>query len=301
MSAGGPTIAEQLQWMTDELDAAGVFFGHGTDNAWDEAVALLLSVLAIEPANAGQELLAETLDSQQCEQLNDLLKRRIEERLPAAYLTGEAWFCGLSFKVNEHVLVPRSPIAELIESGFAPWLSSERAINRVLDMGTGSGCIAIACAYAFPAAQVDAVDVSFEALAVTRDNIAAHELAGRVDALVSDIWSNLQGRHYDLIVSNPPYVSAAEMAVLPAEYYREPILGLQAADDGLALVHRILAGAAEHLAEDGILVVEVGNSEAALVAAYPEVPFTWLSFEHGGSGVFLLDEQALKRWFPAPY
>ncbi len=291
------TVADQLQWMSEQLDAAGVYFGHGTDNAWDESVALLLSVLGIDPADAGQELLTETLDSRQCERLATMLRRRIEERLPAPYLTGEAWFCGLRFKVNEHVLVPRSPLAELIENGFSPWLSAS-PLRHIVDIGTGSGCIAIACAHAFPEARVDAVDISPEALAVCRNNIALHGLEKRVQAVASDIWSGLSGRRYDLIVSNPPYVSEAEMATLPDEYYREPVLGLQAEDQGLALVHRILAGAADHLTADGLLVVEVGNSEAALVEAYPDVPFTWLSFSRGGTGVFLLDGRTLRHWFP---
>lgn len=291
------TVGEALEAMSRRLEQGGVHFGHGTDNAWDEAVALLLHVLAIPPDEAGRELLDRPLAAAEQRQLEALVQRRIAERLPAAYLTGEAWFCGLRFIVDENVLVPRSPIAELIEHGFAPWWPPGREPRHIVDIGTGSGCIAIACALAFPGASVDAVDISPAALDVARRNIALHGLEGRVRPVLSDIWSGLAGQHYDLVVSNPPYVSEDEMATLPDEYLREPRLGLAADDRGLALVHRLLHGAVDHLSDEGLLVCEVGNSAEALCESCPDVPFTWVEFARGGSGVFLLTAEILRRCF----
>ena len=296
--APGMTVGEALEAMTGRFEAAGLVFGHGVDNAWDEAVVLLLSVLGIPPDQAGRELLERVLSTRQAEAVEALARRRIEERLPAPYLTGEAWFCGLRFLVDRNALIPRSPIAELIEHAFSPWLPAGLAVRRILDIGTGSGCIAIACARAFPEAEVDAVDISQAALALTRRNIALHGLEGRVRAIESDIFSGIaEDRHYELIVSNPPYVSEQEMATLPDEYRHEPELGLVADEHGLALVRRILAGAVDRLPDDGLLVCEVGNSEQALVEAYPEIPFTWVEFARGGSGVFVLTADELRRWF----
>ena len=295
----GMSVAGALEAMTARFEEAGLYFGHGVDNAWDEAVVLLLSVLGIPPDQAGRELLERCLSARQAESVESLARRRIEERLPAPYLTGEAWFCGLRFLVDTNVLIPRSPIAELIDNGFRPWLPAGLAVRRILDIGTGSGCIAIACAQAFPGAEVDAADISPSALALARRNIALHGLEGRVRAVESDIFSGIAvGRRYELIVSNPPYVGEQEMATLPDEYRHEPALGLVADDGGLALVRRILAGAADHLTDDGLLVCEVGNSEQALVEACPEVPFTWVEFARGGSGVFVLAAAELRRWFP---
>ncbi len=294
--AGPVTVAEALASASGRFEQAGLHYGHGSDNAWDEAVVLLLHVLGIPPAEAGTELLDMTLNGRHVEAFEDLVRRRIEERVPAAYLTGEAWFCGLRFEIDAHVLVPRSPIAELIENRFAPWLPSRRPVRRILDIGTGSGCIAIACAHAFETAMVDAVDISPGALAIVRRNVVLHGLEGRVRGVESDIWSGIGDTRYDLIVSNPPYVSGDEMRTLPDEYHREPALGLYADDRGLALVRRILAGAADHLEDDGLLVVEVGNSEEALVEAYPDVPFTWVEFVRGGSGVFILGKGELESF-----
>jgi len=280
------TVGDFIRWGTSRFTAAKLFFGHGTDNAWDEATALVLHGLYLPP-DAHPQILGTRLTRSERERVVGLLRRRIDERKPAAYLTGEAWFGGLSFEVDDQVLVPRSPIAELIADGFEPWLAGA-AVEHIVDLGTGSGCIAIACALAFPDARVDAVDISPGALAVTQRNIARYGLEAQVRAVQSDLFAGLQGEVYDLIVSNPPYVDADAMARLPDEFRREPELGLAAGEQGLDVVEHLLAGAAAHMAPEGLLVVEVGNSRAALEQRYPQVGFAWPEFEHGGHGVFVL-------------
>ncbi|MHB1872129.1 MAG: 50S ribosomal protein L3 N(5)-glutamine methyltransferase [Steroidobacteraceae bacterium] len=267
------------------LQRAGVFFGHGTNNAWDESAALVLHALELghdDPTVYGRRV---GLRDQQ--RVRALLARRIEERIPAVYLTGRIWFAGLPFEVDPRVLIPRSPIAELIERRFAPWLDARR-IHRVLDMGTGSGCIAIACAKALPWARVDAADISPAALEVAARNVRRHRLARRVRLVRSDHFAALGAERYDLIVSNPPYVGARELASLPREYRHEPALALASGRAGLDSVHVLLGQARRHLRPGGALIVEVGNTERAVRRAYPRLPFIWLQFERGGGGVFLL-------------
>lgn len=286
------TVEQLIRHGADQLERAQVCFGHGTDNAWDEAAELVFYGAGLRHEDA-PEVYPMMVPAEQRDAILRLFERRISERVPAAYLTHRMWFAGIEFYVDERVLVPRSPIAELIEARFSPWIDAEQ-VQSVLDIGTGSGCIAIAAALAFPDARVDAADVSNDALEVARMNIARHGLGERVRAVRSDVFDALDGRRYDIIVSNPPYVGAEEMSSLPDEYRREPELGLRAGADGLDIVRRILAGASQHLNPGGILIVEVGNSEDALVQAYPRVPFTWLEFERGGGGVFLLTADDLR-------
>ena len=285
------TIRDLVRWGASRFNEAGLFFGHGTDNALDDALALVLYALHLDHSLPADYLDARLTTAERTAAVA-LLAQRYTTRKPAAYLTGTARFAGLDFKVTEDVLVPRSPIAELIEEGFAPWLDPDQ-VGSVLDMCTGSGCIGIACAYAFPEARVDLTDISPAALAVAQENIIDHGLEDRVEAIQADVWDGLPAGHYDLIVSNPPYVDAEDMAELPDEYLHEPALGLAAGDEGLDVVSRILAGAADRLNPGGILVVEVGRSAGHLMARYPGVPFLWLDFEHGGGGVFLLTADQL--------
>jgi ribosomal protein L3 glutamine methyltransferase len=273
------------------LARAGLHFGHGTDNARDEAAALIWHALRRARAPS-PEAYARPVSRAALARIDALLARRIHERIPAVYLTHRCWFAGLAMYVDERVLIPRSPIAEPIERRFAPWIDARR-VRRVLDLGTGSGCIAIACARAFPRARVDAVDISSEALAVARRNIRRHQLRRRVRALPSNHFAALKRASYDIIVSNPPYVGRRELRALPAEYRHEPPLALAAGADGLDSVRIILRDAAAHLKPGGILVVEVGNSERALRRAFPRLPFVWLSFERGGGGVFVLGREQL--------
>ncbi len=287
------TLRDFVRLGTSLFHRAGLHFGHGTDNALDEAVWLVLHALHLPP-DFPADYFDCRLTVEEKETILTLFRRRIEERLPAPYLTRSAWFAGLEFYVDERVLIPRSPIAELIERRFSPWMEPER-VHRVLDLCTGGGCIAVACALAFPEASVDASDLSAEALEVATRNRERYRLEDRMELIHSDLFEKLEGRCYDIIVSNPPYVDRAEMAALPPEYRHEPVSALAAGEDGLALVRRILARAAEHLNPGGILVVEVGNSQEALVEAYPELPFLWLEFERGGEGVFLLTREQLGK------
>jgi ribosomal protein L3 glutamine methyltransferase len=274
------------------LARARVFFGHGTDNARDEAAALVLHALGLPPA-ANAASYRRRVDRAAERRVRELLRRRIDERVPAAYLTGVTWFAGARIGVDPRVLIPRSPIAELIERRFAPWIDAAR-VRRILDVGTGSGCIAIACARALPRARVDAIDISPAALAVARVNVSRHRLARRVRLIRSDHFSALGNATYDIIVANPPYVGARELAALPPEYRHEPRLALAAGSSGLDSVRIILAQAARHLRPRGLLIVEVGNTERAVRRTWPHLPFVWLEFERGGGGVFLLTREQLQ-------
>lgn len=292
LPAPDPATVEQLiHYGTLLFEQSQLWFGHGTDNAFDEAAELVFFGAGLRHEDAA-DVYSRQLDSAVRAAVLALFERRIRERIPAAYLTHRMWFAGHEFYVDERVLVPRSPLAELIEAQFQPWIAPQ-SVRRILDIGTGSGCIAIASALAVPHARVDASDISEQALAVTAINIAAHGVQERVRAIRSDVFDALPGERYDVIVSNPPYVGDAEMADLPAEYRHEPASGLHSGADGLDVVRRILSGAAAHLEPHGILVVEVGNSEEALAEAFPQVAFTWLAFERGGGGVFLLSAEQL--------
>lgn len=280
------TVADFVRLGTVQLEEAGVHFGHGTDNALDEAACLVFDGLGLAHEDAGK-LADMELDRAQREKVCALFERRVSERKPAAYLTGKAWFCGLPFKVDERVLVPRSPIAELIETGFQPWLAPGQA-GSLLDLGTGSGCIAIASAMALPDARIVASDLSADALVLARENAAFHGLSERIEFIHSDLFTGLPGRTWDIIVSNPPYVAEHEVRALPAEYRHEPGMGLAAGLSGLDIVDRILVQAAAMLNPGGALFVEVGESRQRLERKYPDWPFTWLEFSRGGEGVFLL-------------
>ncbi len=275
-----------------------LYFGHGTDNAWDEAMWLVFHALDI-PWSSDESVLQQVLTNQQQQQAIALLNQRVEQRKPAAYLTGKMFFAGLEFIVSEDVLVPRSPIAELIQNGFRPWLSEDP--NRVLDLCTGSGCIGIACAAVFDQATVDCTDISEPALAIAKQNIELHQLQGRVKAVASDVFAGLASddvNRYNLIVSNPPYVDAQDLAEMPDEYRAEPEIGLASGVDGLDICRRILREAVNYLQPKGCLIVEVGNSWQALENSHPEVPFTWLEFEYGGDGVFIFSREELQQYAP---
>ena len=274
------------------LQRAALHYGHGTDNARDDAAALVSHALRL-PLAPTRARLAQLASARQLERLEQLVQRRVSERVPVVYLTQRCWFAGLALHVDERVLIPRSPIAELIEQRFSPWIEVRR-VRNVADVGTGSGCIAIACARFLPRAQVDALDISPEALAVANINIRRHRLTGRVRAMQSDHFSALGAEAYDIIVSNPPYVGRREMAGLPAEYRHEPVGALAAGVDGLDSVRVLLAQGARRLREGGILVVEVGNSERLVRRTFPQLPFTWLEFQRGGGGVFLLTREQLR-------
>lgn len=284
------TVRDYIRWGASHFSEAGVWFGHGTDNAWDEAAVLVCSALYL-PADSNPNVLDARLTETEKLRVLELLERRVTERLPAPYITGEAWFAGLRFEVDERVLVPRSPLAELIQRDFSPWLEGEP--ERILDLCTGSGCIGIACAYQFPEASVELSDLSLDALAVAQRNIEAHQLSDRVSAVHSDGLESVGGR-YDLIVSNPPYVNAEDLSAMPIEYQREPAMALASGADGLDFTRQLLSQAANYLNESGILVVEVGNSWQALAENYPEVNFIWLELEHGGHGVFVLTRDELE-------
>ena len=288
--SSAPTLEAYLGSVSGRFEAAELFYGHGTDNAWDEAVYLVFTALGIG-FDSDSEVMHRSLTPAEVEAIERLVERRIRQRVPVAYLVGEAWFAGLRFRVDERVLIPRSPLAELILQRFATLVPEDP--GRILDLCTGSGCIGIACAVAFPGASVDLSDISAPALALARENIELHGLGARVQGIESDLFGALEDCRYDLIISNPPYVSREEIEELPPEYLREPELGLLSDDDGLAIPLRIMREAPQHLNAEGVLIVEVGYSREALEQRLPGVPFTWLEFACGGDGVFLFTRKQL--------
>jgi len=286
VDAGSGTVGEAIDRCERALRRARVHFGHGTDNARDEAAELVFFVAGLAH-ELGSSAYSRPLTARRAARIDALLARRIDERIPLPYLTHRAFFAGIELYVDERVLVPRSPIAELVLQRFQPWVDARR-VRHILDVGTGSGAIALASAMAFPRARVDAVDVSVPALRVARRNLHRLKLTKRVRMLRSDYFDAVQGRSYDIIVSNPPYVGRAEMRALPREYRHEPRLGLASGADGLDAVRSIFAAARRHLSHDGILVVEVGNTEGRLLRTFPRLPFIWPQITMGGGGVFLL-------------
>ncbi|MET1023487.1 MAG: 50S ribosomal protein L3 N(5)-glutamine methyltransferase [Pseudoxanthomonas sp.] len=280
------TIIDLIRYGASRFNAAGLTFGHSHDNALDEATALVLHTLHLPP-DIGPAYGQARLVPEEKHAILALIERRVAERVPVAYLTGEAWFAGLSFKTDQRALVPRSPIAELIESGFEPWLAG-RQVHRALDLCTGSGCIAIAMGHYNPDWQVDGADISDDALSLATEN-KQRLMADNVELVKSDLFAGLSGRHYDLIVTNPPYVTNDETDALPQEYSYEPELGLRAGDDGLDLVLKILRDAPIHLSEDGLLICEVGESEQHLIKLLPEVDFAWVEFKVGQMGIFAVE------------
>jgi len=281
------TLRDWLRFAVSRFEEAGLHFGHGTHQAYDEAAYLLLHALHL-PLDRLEPFLDARITRAEAEKVASLLDRRVIERIPAAYLTKEAWLGDLRFYVDERVIVPRSFIAELLREHLAPWVPDPGTVGSALDLCTGSGCLAIAAALAFPDASVDGIDISRDALAVAQVNLGAYGLNDRVRLVRSDLFAKVEGRRYDVIVSNPPYVDAPSMRTLPEEYRHEPRLALAGGADGLAIVRRIIAAAPEHLTEGGILVVEIGHNRDALEAAYPRLAFTWLETSAGDEHVFML-------------
>ncbi|HCX32245.1 MAG TPA: 50S ribosomal protein L3 N(5)-glutamine methyltransferase [Rhodocyclaceae bacterium] len=291
------TLRDWLRHAVSRFGEAGLFFGHGCDNAWDEAAYLLLHALHL-PLDRLEPFLDARLTREECRRLSALIARRVEARLPAAYLTNEAWLGDFRFYVDPRVIVPRSYIAELLPDALSPWVSETEAVGSALDLCTGSGCLAVLLAHAFPNALIDAADLSAGALEVARRNVADYGLERRIRLVRSDLFEALAGRRYDVIVSNPPYVGAEAMTRLPAETRHEPVAALAAGEDGLDFVRRILARAGAHLGPEGILVVEVGHLQAAVEAAFPEVAFTWLATASSEDAVFLLQADQLPAAAP---
>ncbi len=287
------TLRDYLRWAVSRFNEAGLHFGHGMQNAYDEAAYLLLHALHL-PLDRMEPFLDAALTESEREAVFALLNRRIDERIPAAYLTHEAWLGDFPFYVDERVIVPRSHIAELLlDNPLAPWVSDPDAVDSALDLCTGSGCLAILLAHAFPNARIDAADISTDALEVAARNVAEYQLGNRIELIRSDLFASLSGRSYDLIISNPPYVTGASMRILPAEYRHEPVLALASGEDGLDAVHAIIARSRAHLKPGGILAVEVGGNRAIVEEAFPRLDFTWLESEYGEGMVFLLSREQL--------
>ena len=286
------SMRDFIRWGSSEFARAGLTFGHGFVSAFDEARYLVQHALDL-PADWPEAYLDAVLTEPERERVIDILRQRVDTRRPAAYITQESWFCGLPFFVDERVLIPRSPLGELVGNYFEPWVDSSR-VRRVLDLCTGSGCIAIATQYAFPDVEVWASDLSQDALEVAAINRERHDLVDRLRLVESDLFDALAGERFDVITCNPPYVDAEDMAARSDEFRHEPELGLEAGEDGLAVVDRILASAGEHLEDGGVIFIEVGNSAAAMTAKYADLSMTWLEFEHGGDGVCCIRAEDLR-------
>ncbi len=285
------TVAELVGGLGSILEFYELHYGHGTDNPQDEAYALVFSVLKIDFADT-DKVWDNPVSQDNISPVINLVVRRIRQRIPLPYLTGEAWFAGLRFHIDDRAMVPRSPFAELIEQDFAPWIDTSREL-RILDMCTGNGCIGIAAAVYLPHVSVDIVDISEDALVLAGQNIELYEIGDRVSAIHSDLFRNLDGKCYDLIISNPPYVPASSMANLPVEYRYEPEIALQADDGGMAIINALLLQSARYLNDDGILIVEVGEIKDTMHRLYSRLPFVWLEFEYGGENIFLLHKRDL--------
>lgn len=286
------TLRDLMRFAVSRFRQADVFFGHGTNNAWDEAAYLLLHTLHL-PIDQLEPFIDARLTGHELAECLNIIRRRIEERIPAAYLTHEAWLGEYRFYVDQRAIIPRSHIAELLEEQLSPWVEDPWAINRVLDLCTGSGCLAILAALAFPEARIDAIDISEDALSIAQRNISDYALETRIHTLKSDAFAAIPNERYDLIISNPPYVNSESMAVLPPEYRQEPEIALASGEDGLDFTRIILHEAANHLNPGGLLIVEIGHNREALEAAYPDTPFTWLETAAGGNFVFLLRQKDL--------
>jgi ribosomal protein L3 glutamine methyltransferase len=286
------TVRDWLRWAVSRFNESGLAYGHGTENAWDEAVWLVLATLHLPHDTLEPWLDAHLTRSERLGLLNNL-QQRVVHRMPTAYLVQEAWLGSFRFYVDQRVIIPRSYFAELLESGFAPWIEDPESVGSVLDLCTGSGCLAILMAHAFPGASVDAIDISADALVVACRNIADYHLDDRVHAIESDLFAAVKGKRYDLILSNPPYVTSEAMAALPAEYRHEPALALAAGADGLDVVRRILAEAREYLNPGGLLAIEVGHNQHLVEAAFPDLPMVWLDTEHAEGKVFLVTREDL--------
>ena len=288
------TLRDYIRWAVSRFHRGNVYFGHGTDNAWDEALQLVLSVSQL-PLDSSDEVLPHTLTQATWQQLKLLLDRRIAEHIPLPYLLGRAWFAGLEFKCDERAIIPRSPIAELILNEFKPWYQGADP-GRILDLCCGGGCIGLAAAHHFPQLRVDLADVDQSALQLARDNTSLLGLEERVSLMHSNLFEAIAPAKYDIILSNPPYVNASDLDMMPPEYHHEPELALGSGPDGLAITRKILQCAASYLSDNGLLIVEVGNSWPDLEKIYPQVPFTWLEFASGGHGVFALSAKELQQF-----
>lgn len=290
------TLRDLLRYAVTRFNSAELFFGHGSNNAFDEAAYLLLHTLKL-PLDKLEPFLDAKLLPHEIENIQRIIELRATDRMPAAYLTNEAWLGDYRFYVDQRVIIPRSFIAELIPEQFSPWVNEPEEVHQILDLCTGSACLPIMLADAFPHAQIDAVDISADALAVAKRNVADYDLADRIALIESDLYTKLEPKRYDLIISNPPYVNASSMAQLPQEYKHEPQLALAGGDDGMDLVRRIMEGAASRLSPDGILIVEIGNEREHAEAAFPDLELTWLSTSAGDDMVFLVTASQLKQKF----